>query len=133
LGSAVTGLEWTSSNSRVAHALPFMYAPHEHGQHLCHHVPPVACSGILTGADMKSNVGATRELQTCVSSLGGSCPMGMGARYSQSAVKPALYRNNLQRAQTCDRMKGLSWFCHLCWQAPARGFTAGVSTASLIA
>jgi hypothetical protein len=59
--------------------------------------------------------------------------MGMGALYSQSAVKPALYRNNRQRAQTCARMKGLSWFCHLCWQEPARGLTAGVSTALLIA
>jgi hypothetical protein len=59
--------------------------------------------------------------------------MGMGARYSQSAVKLALYRNNLQSAQSCDRMKGLSWFCHLCWQDPARGFTTGVSIPLLIA
>jgi hypothetical protein len=37
-----------------------MYAPREHGQHLCHRVLSVACSGFLTVADMKGNVGATR-------------------------------------------------------------------------
>lgn len=73
------------------------------------------------------------ELQTCVCFSGGSCPMGMGARYSQSAVKLALYRNNLQTVQSCDMTKGLSWFCHWCWQDPARGFTADVSIASLMA
>jgi hypothetical protein len=47
--------------SRVAHTLPFMYASHEHGQHLCHRVLPVACSGFLTVADVKCDVGATRD------------------------------------------------------------------------
>jgi hypothetical protein len=32
------------------------------GQHLCHHVLSVACSGFSTVADMKGNVGATRGL-----------------------------------------------------------------------
>jgi hypothetical protein len=31
----------------------------------------------------------------------GTCPNGMGARYSQSAVALVLYRNSMQRAQTC--------------------------------
>ena len=47
--------------ARVAHTLPFMYAPHGHGQPLCHRVPSVACSGFLTVADIKCDVGATRE------------------------------------------------------------------------
>jgi len=46
---------------RVAHTLPSMYAPHEHGQHRCHRVLSVACSGFLTVADIKGNVGATRD------------------------------------------------------------------------
>ncbi len=35
--------------------------PHEHGQNLCHRVPSVAGSSFLTGADMKGNVGPSRE------------------------------------------------------------------------
>ena len=38
-----------------------MYAPHEHAQHLCHRVRSVACPGFLTVADIKGDVGATRE------------------------------------------------------------------------
>jgi hypothetical protein len=34
---------------RVGHTLPFMYATHEHGQHLCSCVQSVACSGFLNG------------------------------------------------------------------------------------
>jgi hypothetical protein len=45
--------------ARVAHTMPFMHAPHEHGQHLCHRVLCVACAGFLTVADTKCNVGAT--------------------------------------------------------------------------
>jgi hypothetical protein len=41
--------------------LPFMYAPHEPGQHLCHRVQSVACSGFLTVADIKCGVGATPD------------------------------------------------------------------------
>jgi hypothetical protein len=37
-----------------------MYAPHEHGQPLCHRVLSMGCSGFLAVADMKGNVGATR-------------------------------------------------------------------------
>jgi len=48
-------------NPRVAHTLPFMYAPHEHGPHLSCRVLAVACSDFLTLADMKGNVGATRD------------------------------------------------------------------------
>src|SRR5208283_359053 len=33
---------------RVAHTSPFMYAPHQHGQHLCHRVLTVAGSRFLT-------------------------------------------------------------------------------------
>ena len=36
--------------TRVADTLPFMHAPHEHRQHLCHRVLSVACSGFLTMA-----------------------------------------------------------------------------------
>jgi hypothetical protein len=66
---------------RVADTLPFMYAPHEHGQHLCHRVLSAACSGFLTVADIKCparRIGATREgkssagpaLRPCGSSSG---------------------------------------------------------------
>jgi hypothetical protein len=47
-------------DSRVAHTLPFMYAPHEHAQHPYHRVLAVACPGFLTGVDIKGDVGATR-------------------------------------------------------------------------
>ncbi|MGB9485435.1 MAG: hypothetical protein WCD04_04890, partial [Terriglobia bacterium] len=39
--------------------MSFMYAPHEHAQHPCHRVPPVACPGLLKVADIKGDVGAT--------------------------------------------------------------------------
>jgi len=51
----------------VAHTLPFMYAPHGHGQHLCYRVLSVACSGFLTVADIKCDVGATRDYATVAS------------------------------------------------------------------
>jgi hypothetical protein len=38
------------------------YAPHEHGQHLCHRVLPVACCGFLAVADIKCDVGGTPRL-----------------------------------------------------------------------
>jgi len=50
----------STNGPRVAHTLPFMYAPHEQGQHLCHRVLSVACSGFLTVADIKCDIGATR-------------------------------------------------------------------------
>jgi hypothetical protein len=30
-------------------------------------------------------------------------------------------------------MQGLSWFCHLCWQDPARGFAGNASSALFMA
>jgi hypothetical protein len=44
------------------HTLSFMYAPHEHAQHRCQRVLSVACPGFLRGADIKGDVGATREV-----------------------------------------------------------------------
>ena len=38
-----------------------MYAPHEHGQHLCHRVQSVACSGPLTVAQALLPVCSVRE------------------------------------------------------------------------
>jgi hypothetical protein len=41
-----------------------MYAPHEHGQHLCHRILSVACSAFVTVADTKGpprRIAATRE------------------------------------------------------------------------
>jgi hypothetical protein len=34
--------------TRMAHTLPFMYAPHEHAQHPRHRILSVACPGFLT-------------------------------------------------------------------------------------
>jgi hypothetical protein len=48
----------------VAHTLLFMYALHQHAQHLCSRFLTLACPGFLTVADIKGNVGATREPQT---------------------------------------------------------------------
>jgi len=45
----------------VAHTLLFMYALRQHVQHLCPPVLTSACPGFLTVADIKGNVGATRE------------------------------------------------------------------------
>jgi hypothetical protein len=50
----------STNGPRVARTLPFMYAPHEHGQHLSYRVLSVACSGFLTVADIKCDVGGTR-------------------------------------------------------------------------
>jgi len=50
--------------------------------------------------------------------------MGMGARYSQSAVSAVLYRNSLQCLQSCAMKQGLSWSRQACWQRPARGFAS---------
>ncbi len=44
--------------------MPFMYVPHEHGQHLCHRTLSVTCSSFLTVADIKCpsrRIGATRD------------------------------------------------------------------------
>ena len=41
--------------------MSLMYAPHGHAQNLCHRVLSVACPGLLTVADIKGDVGATRE------------------------------------------------------------------------
>jgi hypothetical protein len=52
-----------------------MYAPHEHGQHLCHRVLSVACPGFLTVADIKGpprRIGATRGLEAARGEAGGS-------------------------------------------------------------
>jgi hypothetical protein len=38
-----------------------MYAPHEHTQYLSHRVLSMACPGFLTLADIKGDVGASRE------------------------------------------------------------------------
>lgn len=38
-----------------------MNAPHERAQDRYHRVLPVACPGFLTVADIKGDVGATRE------------------------------------------------------------------------
>ena len=38
-----------------------MYAAHEPAQHLCHRVLSLACPGYLTAADIKGDVGATRD------------------------------------------------------------------------
>jgi hypothetical protein len=38
-----------------------MYALHEQTQYLCHRVLSMACPGFLTLADIKGEVGATRE------------------------------------------------------------------------
>jgi hypothetical protein len=43
------------------HALSLMYAPHEDAQHVFHRVLSVACPGFLTVADIKCDVGATRD------------------------------------------------------------------------
>jgi hypothetical protein len=50
----------TTMQSRVAHTLCFMYAPHEHAQNPCHRVLSVACPGLSTVAEIKGDVGATR-------------------------------------------------------------------------
>ena len=47
------------SAARLAQTSPFMYASHGNGQHLCHRVLSVACSGFLTVAAIKCDVGAT--------------------------------------------------------------------------
>jgi hypothetical protein len=46
----------------VAHALAFVYAPHEHAQYFRHLVLSMACPDFLTAADMKGIAGATCEL-----------------------------------------------------------------------
>jgi hypothetical protein len=46
---------------RVAHTLSLMYAPHEHAQHPCRRVLSVGCPAFLTVADIKGDVGATRD------------------------------------------------------------------------
>ena len=46
--------------SRVEHTLPFMYALHQHAQHLCPRVLTLACPRLLTVADIKGHVSATR-------------------------------------------------------------------------
>jgi hypothetical protein len=38
-----------------------MYAPHEQTEHICHRGLSLACPGFLTAADIKGDVGATRE------------------------------------------------------------------------
>jgi len=49
---------------RVAHTLPFMYAPHEQVRHLfCQRVLSLACPGFLRVADIKGDVGATPVCQ----------------------------------------------------------------------
>jgi len=46
-----------AGQTRVAHTLSFMYAPHEHAQHLCHRVLSMACPGFLTVADIVDTAG----------------------------------------------------------------------------
>jgi hypothetical protein len=41
--------------------MSFIYAPHEHAQHPRHRVLSVACPRFLAVADIKGDVGATRE------------------------------------------------------------------------
>jgi hypothetical protein len=43
------------------HTLSLMYAPHEHAQHPCRRVLSVGCPAFLTVADIKGDVGATRD------------------------------------------------------------------------
>jgi hypothetical protein len=49
------------SDTRVAHTLFFMYALQQHAQCLCPRVLTLACPSFFTVADIKGNVGATRE------------------------------------------------------------------------
>jgi len=42
-------------------ALSFMCGPHEHAEHPRHGVLSVACRGFLMVADIKGDVGATRQ------------------------------------------------------------------------
>jgi hypothetical protein len=44
----------------VVHTLLFVYALHQHAQHLCSRVLTLACPAFLTVADIKGHVGATR-------------------------------------------------------------------------
>ena len=61
MGALLSKMRRTStSGSRVAHTLSFMYAPHERAQHRCQRVLSVACAGFLSVADIKGDVGATR-------------------------------------------------------------------------
>ena len=53
--------EFIEDVRRVAHTLPFMYALREHPQHLPHRVLSMAGPGILTVADIKHDIGATRR------------------------------------------------------------------------
>jgi hypothetical protein len=63
----------------------FYVCAHGHGQHLCHRVQSVACSGFLTVADIKCDVGATRGVSDAAKWWGadrrynelihGGCPM----------------------------------------------------------
>jgi hypothetical protein len=48
---------WLASGAWIAF---YVCAPH-HVQYLCHRALLVACSGFLTVADIKCDVGATRE------------------------------------------------------------------------
>ena len=50
-----------------AHTLSFVCAPHEHAQHRCRRVLSVAYPSILTVADIKVDVGATRDILTEIS------------------------------------------------------------------
>jgi hypothetical protein len=47
----------------VAQLLFLMYAPQQRAQYPCHRVLSVACPGFLTGADIRGDVGATRDSQ----------------------------------------------------------------------
>jgi hypothetical protein len=61
-GRDMTACRREPSNTRVAHTLVCMYAPHEHTQHPRHRALSVACPGFLTVADIKGYVGATHEV-----------------------------------------------------------------------
>ncbi len=45
----------------MAHTLSSIYAPHEHAEHVCHRVLPMACAGSLMVDDIRGDVGATRR------------------------------------------------------------------------
>jgi hypothetical protein len=70
---------------RVAHTLPFMYAPQEHGHHLFHRVLSVACSDFLTVADIKCDVGATPDGKSSAGPVVRPCGSSSGAGLFRTA------------------------------------------------
>jgi hypothetical protein len=77
-----------------------MYAPSMWGQHLCSRFLTLACPGFLTVADIKGDVGATREPKSCRKGSHGRGRTGGFSAVSASAITG--YWSGMLVSHFCD-------------------------------